>query len=353
MAQTSRLRKHKASGHWTIWIAGKTHYLGKDRSQAQRRAASLLAEHAVQCDTAQNGTGRELTVGELFARHLEHARKAYLDPKGRPNGDAQAFAHLTREATKLYGDLPISKFGPLALCSLRQTYVQRGVCRTHANRVADRVRRVVRWGVGREMASPMVLEALKAVGPLRAGTPGIRESTPRRPATWAEVERTVPYMALAARAAILVLWWSGARPGEVLGLRWSDIDTTGPIWLAYPKRHKNTWRGFSREIVMGPKAQEAMRPLLRPSAKAPVFPSRDPRIPLTPQALLQAVRRACQVAKTDWYPYMIRHAAATRLRKEVGLEAARVVLGHKSAFTTEIYAEVDQARAREIAARMG
>ena len=42
---------------------------------------------------------------------------------------------------------------------------------------------------------------------------------------------------------------------------------------------------------------------------------------------------------------MLRHAAATRLRHEMGIEAARVVLGHTSASTTEIYAEVDRLNA--------
>lgn len=54
-----------------------------------------------------------------------------------------------------------------------------------------------------------------------------------------------------------------------------------------------------------------------------------------------------------WHPHQLRHNAATRLRKEFGIEAARVVLGHRSAAITEVYAEVDHAKAAEIMARVG
>lgn len=55
----------------------------------------------------------------------------------------------------------------------------------------------------------------------------------------------------------------------------------------------------------------------------------------------------------SWHPHQLRHNAATRLRKEFGIEAARVVLGHRSAAVTEIYAEVDQIRAADVMSRVG
>ena len=54
-----------------------------------------------------------------------------------------------------------------------------------------------------------------------------------------------------------------------------------------------------------------------------------------------------------WHPHQLRHSAATLLRKEFGLEAARVVLGHRSAAVAEIYAEIDLNRAREIMGKVG
>lgn len=55
----------------------------------------------------------------------------------------------------------------------------------------------------------------------------------------------------------------------------------------------------------------------------------------------------------SWHPHQLRHNAATRLRKEFGIEAARVVLGHRSAGITEIYAEIDHLRAADVMGRVG
>jgi integrase len=54
-----------------------------------------------------------------------------------------------------------------------------------------------------------------------------------------------------------------------------------------------------------------------------------------------------------WSPNQLRHNAATYLRKQFGIEAARVVLGHSSAAVTEVYAELDLAKAADIMARVG
>ena len=54
-----------------------------------------------------------------------------------------------------------------------------------------------------------------------------------------------------------------------------------------------------------------------------------------------------------WHPNQLRHSAATKLRKEYGVELARIILGHTTAFTTEIYAEVDQQQAIEVIGKVG
>jgi integrase len=54
-----------------------------------------------------------------------------------------------------------------------------------------------------------------------------------------------------------------------------------------------------------------------------------------------------------WHPHQLRHNAATFLRKEFGLETARIILGHRSAVITEVYAELDQQKAMEAVVRVG
>lgn len=54
-----------------------------------------------------------------------------------------------------------------------------------------------------------------------------------------------------------------------------------------------------------------------------------------------------------WHPHQLRHTAATKLRKQYGLEAARIILGHKTLAMTELYAEQDRAEARRIMGEIG
>jgi len=54
-----------------------------------------------------------------------------------------------------------------------------------------------------------------------------------------------------------------------------------------------------------------------------------------------------------WHPHQLRHNAATFLRKEFGLETARIILGHRSAVITEVYAEQDKEKALEAIVKVG
>jgi hypothetical protein len=54
-----------------------------------------------------------------------------------------------------------------------------------------------------------------------------------------------------------------------------------------------------------------------------------------------------------WHPNQLRHAKATEIRREAGLDAARAVLGHRSPSITETYAELDMGKAAEVMERLG
>ena len=54
-----------------------------------------------------------------------------------------------------------------------------------------------------------------------------------------------------------------------------------------------------------------------------------------------------------WSPNQLRHSAATEIRCKYGLEEAQVVLGHSSANVTEVYAERDIKKAKEVARQIG
>jgi integrase len=55
-----------------------------------------------------------------------------------------------------------------------------------------------------------------------------------------------------------------------------------------------------------------------------------------------------------WHPHHLRHTAGTRIRREFGLEAAAVVLGHSSALVTDaVYAERELTKVAEVMRKIG
>lgn len=54
-----------------------------------------------------------------------------------------------------------------------------------------------------------------------------------------------------------------------------------------------------------------------------------------------------------WHPNQLRHTRATEIRAKFGLEAAQVILGHAAADVTQVYAERDAEKAREVARKIG
>ena len=68
----------------------------------------------------------------------------------------------------------------------------------------------------------------------------------------------------------------------------------------------------------------------------------------------KAIRYACDRAKVErWSPNQLRHTAATLIRKQFGIEASQVILGHSELSVTQIYAEADREKAIEIARKIG
>ena len=57
--------------------------------------------------------------------------------------------------------------------------------------------------------------------------------------------------------------------------------------------------------------------------------------------------------KHRWSPNQLRHTAATEIRRDFGLEAAQIILGHSAADVTQVYAERDLAKGIEVAKRIG
>ena len=83
-------------------------------------------------------------------------------------------------------------------------------------------------------------------------------------------------------------------------------------------------------------------------------PGRAPGERYTTASLFVAVQRACDKAGCPrWFPNQLRHLYASTIRKQFGIEATRILLGHSNIRTSEIYAERDSAVAQRVAREVG
>lgn len=275
------------------------------------------------------------------------------------------------------------------------------LCRNVVNARINRIRRIFKWGVGNQLVPTNVLQALQAVEALKRGRSSAHETAPVQPAPDEYINEVLKHVPRQVAAMVQLQVLTGMRPGEVTAMRTGDLDISGRIWIYKPGSHKTEHHGRNRVVFIGPKAQTVLRPFLKHDLDAYIFNPSDsvrefhegrrekrnsrsqrtrrratakpkylagPRY--TRRSYAQAIKRACDRAfpppdglgeeeiqdwrrEHRWSPNQLRHNAATFLRKEFGIEAARVVLGHASSAVTEVYAELDLTRAADIMSQVG
>ena len=79
-------------------------------------------------------------------------------------------------------------------------------------------------------------------------------------------------------------------------------------------------------------------------------PKRQPGEKYTPASYRRALERAAkQAGVPHWFPYQLRHTAATVVRQALGIEAVQALLGHSDISMAAHYAQLSEIRAIEAA----
>ena len=92
-----------------------------------------------------------------------------------------------------------------------------------------------------------------------------------RPVPEGRVEAVLPFRSRQVAVMVRLQTLTGMRPGQVCAMRGTDLDTAGPIWLYRPTGHKTAHHGHAREVSIGPRAQEVIKPFLKSDGAAYLF----------------------------------------------------------------------------------
>ena len=217
------------------------------------------------------------------------------------------------------------------------------------------IKHVFDWGCEEEIVPATVAGALRTVKSLQIGRTSAPEYRTVKPVADDVVEKTLAHVkSPQVQDMIRVQRLISGRPQDVFNMRFCDIDRSRKIWRYAPYTHKTKHRDKIRLLAIGPKAQRILLPYFDQCVDVEQFVFPRPKEKNINHWYGTVIAEACKKAGIErWAPNRLRHAGGTEVRDKFGLDYAQAVLGHASAKTTEIYAEVAFSKAAEVAKKIG
>ncbi len=400
-----KLCKHH-KGHAFVKINGRTIWLGKygsdEADEAYHRTISeWLANGRTLPDEPEEIQPHLITVEEVATAYGRWAQERYS------KSEWDTIRSAVRVMVRRYGSMPASAFGPNALRAVRASMItgdpeevrfekndqgevrefsspRRPWSRKHVNKQVSRIRTVFRWAASHEMLSDAVHRRLETVESLKAGQVGVKERDRIMPVPNVHIRQVRRRVSRQVRALIDLQLLTGARAGELVGIRPVDFDQSEEVWTYRPLEHKTAHHDKERTIYFGPRAQRIVNLFIRVdrNINSPIFSPReanaeakavgargqrrkDQRANInkstrsigdqyTTDSYRRAIHRACRAMGISvWGPHRLRHNAATNLRRQFGIEITRIILGHATVGMTAIYAEKPDSRIRKAIAAFG
>jgi integrase len=321
-----------------------THGKGWTVDSARREAARLLGLMAAGTDPARARDEARLdpTMNALFNEYLAEGCGGK-----KPSTLLRDRSRIDRHLRPLVG--------PLKLRNVTRATVERLMLdvtngRTRRDeRTGPRGRSIVTGGAGAAIECIALLSSILTFAVrrgLRSDNPAfgieLRRAKRRRYPTADELARLGQALAEMeannanpfALAAIRFLCLSGARKGEVLGLRWANVDFARGV-LCLPDSKVG-----ARDIPIGLAALDLLRTLPRVAGNPFVFPGRIAGQPLVGlQKFWERVRVTAHLG--DLRLHDLRHGFATvGVNRGVSLALLQGLLGHSSPPTTHRYAHL-------------
>ena len=348
-----------------------------------------------------------IPVGELLDKYLSYTKKT---TRAARNGEEHRNFHYIRRVQQLlqpYCSWPVSDFGPDELLDVQKALVKyeyappkkkRGkkrdtqkstkeiikkkrYTRRGVNDTINWIRKIWKWGMGRQLITAQQVQGLEEVKSLKMGDTKAPDNSKRPRITEEDFWKVVNRVSSVIGDMLQLIWYTAMRPYEVCDMRPFDILCDDlDCWLYIPGRdrtpvgqHKTTRFERVKVIPITSKGQNILKPRIKNfDSKEYIFSPKEAvqeflkekttkrKIPLkygnrsgTNQkkhpmvkpgkkydhhALRNACKRGCIRAGVEVFvPYDLRRSMATGARSTLGKEAAKLLLGHTKTDTTDIY----------------
>lgn len=324
-----------------VYIGAKRRLLGPWPEHPNPPSMEVQAAFRRIADRWQNGLPLdapdpgEISVAGMVDQVTDWAAKRY-----RAGNEAANIRGAARDLLALFADKQAREFKPMDMEQLQGYMVRKGHTRSGVNKRLGLVRRIFSRGVAMGLVDSTVLVGLKTVSPIRPGD--APEANTRGAVDDATINATLEHLPPVIAAMIRFQRLTGCRPGECCRVNLGEIvRESESLWVYRPRQHKTAHRGKPREILIGPRGIELLKPWLRAdglplfspklSARCPDSPkkSRAPGDSFKASSYAHAIARGCERAGVAvWSPNQLRKARGQELRNTLGIEVSAAALGH-------------------------
>jgi len=337
----------------------RKHVMGHSRAEVKEKMAALMRAH----DEQRPIPSQRDKVGPFLRRWLDEVAKPALRASTYDSYDDILVAHLIPGL----GHIAIAKLSPADIHTFLNAKLNGGLSPRRVEYIHAVLRRAIvtaeRWGmVSRNVA--------KLVDPPRVPKHEIRPLTPEQARLLIETAADDRFRALYVTAL-----GTGLRQGELLGLRWEDVDLdAGRLRVRYALANVG-----GTLTLLEPKTDRSRRNVVLPESVAVALRSHRTRqrmdrlvagsrwvdsghvftttigTPLHAATVTRAFQAALDRAGLPRSRFHdLRHAAATFLLAQgMTLEDVKQLLGHSSiTLTSNTYGHVLEQRQRQVAQAM-
>ena len=361
------IRKRGNSYKLTVDIGKDTEGRRRQHSQTFRTRKEADAALGAILKQAQDGSlvkSTRLTTGQYLHQWLD----GYAQSHVRPLTLRRYRGIVERYLVPAIGNVPLTSLQPLHVQQAHNQALAGGLSARsivqHHRVLSEALKHAEQWGM-------LSRNVARLVSPPRSAYKEARFLDAAEARRLIEAAKSTRYYVLLALALA-----TGLRRGELLGLRWSDIDLEkGSVQVIRALQHipgaglqlhdvKSTHS--RRKLALSPNAvlvlrahhddAEAVQAETGNELELSAFVFCHPTgLPLSPNTISHVFHRVAKAAGIDGARFhSLRHSYASLLLAQgANLKDIQALLGHSSiAITGNLYAHVTEQRQREVAARI-